>query len=346
MLPETAERVALSPRARIAILTLRLRAVQQEAEAAEADASTGDIDVSLGQLRAKLAPLVEDRRCALDEVRNQAEHDARAAVTSARNQVALIAARAVGAHPADGEVPSDAPDIGDGGLIDEVAVHGDSEWPALDQSPVVVDPVVVEPVAVDDATWDVDAALSRLQTRMASVVDDRRRRLAEALTQARTEADLAVAAAHHVVSLVLAAASDADRWAVGESEVGESEVVLEVGPTTDEAQLVVDTVPAAVVASTERVLGGSNGRGPAVMTVMIDADSFSQAFATAFATAFSAISDQRFTALTTGMPSGAVWRPTPVAAKKSIWTGIWHADFLLSVIAMIIVFVIFVAWST
>jgi hypothetical protein len=85
---------------------------------------------------------------------------------------------------------------------------------------------------------------------------------------------------------------------------------------------------------------------PASIKVVIDADSFSKAFTSAIAT----MMDERL-AQVRPQPdpwaSGA-WRVVPTAAtvKKSFWANAWHADVLLSVLAMIIVLVVLVAWST
>jgi hypothetical protein len=58
----------LAPRAAVALLTLQLRAAQKEAAAAEAEVAGLDIenDPALVELRARLAPLLEERRRALD----------------------------------------------------------------------------------------------------------------------------------------------------------------------------------------------------------------------------------------------------------------------------------------
>src|SRR5262245_4961054 len=84
----------------------------------------------------------------------------------------------------------------------------------------------------------------------------------------------------------------------------------------------------------------------ASIKVVIDADSFS----TAFATAIASVMDERLAVQRAQQETwmSAPWRvvPTAAPAKKSFWSNAWHADVLLSVLAMVIVIVVLVAWST
>jgi hypothetical protein len=85
----------------------------------------------------------------------------------------------------------------------------------------------------------------------------------------------------------------------------------------------------------------------ASIKVVIDADSFGKAFSTAIGS----MMDERLAMHRAQQEAwmNAPWRVVPAASpppKKSFWANAWHADVLLSVIAMIIVLVVLVAWST
>jgi hypothetical protein len=75
---------SLSPRAAVAMLSLQLRAAVQEADSAEADANSVDEAEAREQLRARLEPLIAERRRALDESLTAARADATEAITEAR----------------------------------------------------------------------------------------------------------------------------------------------------------------------------------------------------------------------------------------------------------------------
>ena len=307
-----AEPAVLPPRAGIALLTLQLRAAVREAALAETDEASWDLDATIGQLRSKLMPLVEARRRALDEGLARESADAAATVAAAQAQVSLVVA--------------EAPPV--------IA----AEMPGV--------------AAADEAGWDVDAALVQLRARMAQLVVDRRRQLDEALEQERTDAIVAVAAAHTKAASIAAGA------------VAVAHDIATISPcpapspwaAPNQEDAVATTVAAAVpstVAEVAAEVSGATaqGRDPSSMTVVIDADSFARAFGAAFATAFAAVLDERLATIPTGtqqatyMPPAGYWQaaPVPVVTKKS---STWHADFLLSVLAMIIVLVVLIAWST
>lgn len=179
----------------------------------------------------------------------------------------------------------------------------------------------------EEASWNLDTALAQLRARLGPLVEDRRRALDLALAQARTEADAAVAAARAEVSTI---AHDAPSTAVGVVP----SVALELSST--------------VADITKHVLVSSDDRDPSSTTVVVvDPDSFSRAFAAAFAVAFATVLDERFAGLAGGAPAGPAWHvaPTPVPARKSFWAGMWHADVFLSLVAMLVVLVVLVAWS-
>lgn len=307
-----AEPVVLPPRAGIALLTLQLRAALQEADAAEADEACWDLNTALGQLRSKLWPLVEDRRRALDEVLAQERADATVAVAAAQAQVSLVAA----------------------------------------EPPPIIAAELPKVAAADEAGWDVDAALVQLRARMAQIVADRRRQLDEALDQERADAAVAVTAAHTKAALIAAGAVAVAHDIATFSPWPAPSPCAAPNQEDDVATTVAAEVPSTAPDVAAQVLGATaQGRDPSSTTVVIDADSFARAFGAAFATAFAAVLDERLAAMTTGMqqatymPPAGYWKPAPVpvATKKS---STWHADFLLSVLAMIIVLVVLIAWST
>src|SRR5262245_9112906 len=84
--------MVLSPRAGAALLTLQLRAAQQEAAAAEAEDAGWDLEASIAHLTSRLAPRVEDRRQALDAELVRERAAAADALAQARADAARIVA--------------------------------------------------------------------------------------------------------------------------------------------------------------------------------------------------------------------------------------------------------------
>jgi hypothetical protein len=84
----------LSPRAAVALLTLQLRGSLQEAAAAEAAEAEADHDAAREELRARLEPLMDERRRALDAELAKARAEAAAAVAAARRAASAIVASA------------------------------------------------------------------------------------------------------------------------------------------------------------------------------------------------------------------------------------------------------------
>ena len=84
----------LSPRAAVALLTLQLRASLKEAAAAEAAEAEADHEAARQELRAKLDPLMDERRRALDADLAKARAEADAAVAAARRTASAIVANA------------------------------------------------------------------------------------------------------------------------------------------------------------------------------------------------------------------------------------------------------------
>ncbi|MGZ4724094.1 MAG: hypothetical protein ACXV8L_07775 [Ilumatobacteraceae bacterium] len=95
--------VGLPPRVGIALLTLQLRASLQEAAVAEAEHTRLDPDSALCELRARLVPLIEERRRLLNEALEVARVDAAAAIAAAHREASAIVADA--SEQADLTVP-------------------------------------------------------------------------------------------------------------------------------------------------------------------------------------------------------------------------------------------------
>ncbi|HUF99568.1 MAG TPA: hypothetical protein VMM60_15665 [Ilumatobacter sp.] len=97
---------------------------------------------------------------------------------------------------------------------------------------------------------------------------------------------------------------------------------------------------ASLCSSEACVLARSKAREPDVVRVEFDVDALSAAFATALVTAL----DGR--ELSSPLRSPVVQHPTPVAAPKgSFWAGAWHADVVLSAIAILVIVVVLLAWT-
>lgn len=92
----------------------------------------------------------------------------------------------------------------------------------------------------------------------------------------------------------------------------------------------------------------NSARLPAVrseMTVTFDAESFAAAVAAAVA-AVLAERPEVFAPRPSAPPQWShVMPPAADPPKRSFWSGLWHADVLLAVMAMAIILVILLAWS-
>ncbi|MCU1366777.1 MAG: hypothetical protein JWN39_2416 [Ilumatobacteraceae bacterium] len=130
---------ALPPRAGIALLTLQLRAALQEAEEAEADDAAIDHDAAREQLRARLDPLVEERRRALDDALAAARADAETRVAAAHRAATVMAAQAARRAGPPGAVTPRAP----------------ARQPIVDESPRLITQVVPSVAPVTEAAGPV-----------------------------------------------------------------------------------------------------------------------------------------------------------------------------------------------
>jgi hypothetical protein len=242
---------ALPPRAAIALLTLQLRSALQVATEAEAEEAGWDLGVALAQLRARLEPLVDDRRRAHAEAVLQAEADAASAIASAHAEATLIVAQS-----------SPHPDLA-----------------SLDDQP---QPVFEPEHDYDDQPWT------------------------------RPDSEFAAQAAPEVV-------------------VADAVWSLTPPPAPAPSPPPITTLPALPHPGFS-----DDPRQP--VTVVLDADSFARAFAAAITPVLEARAEMLAANRTVTM--------MPAPTKKSFWADTWHADVLLSVLAMVIVVVVLIAWST
>jgi len=176
----------------------------------------------------------------------------------------------------------------------------------------LLDAVAIAEAQVVD--WDLETARARLRTRLDSFVEERRRVLDETLSQAQADAAEAIAAAHAHAAAHAAAHAEASSIAL---------------PGT------LAHLPLTFADEGGRI---ESYRGaPAPITVNVDTD--------ALAAAIAAVLDARDVA-TRSVESSATTRRVPVPVRKSFWSGALHADVLMALVAMVIVLVVLVAWSS
>lgn len=308
----TTRAAALSPRAGVALLTLQLRTSLHEAAAAEAEEAQVDQDAALAQLRAQLAPLVDERRRSLDGALERARGEAAATVAAAHAQASALVARVVTIAP--GTLPP--PTI-------------EQEWPsdiALLAQQLRAAQQEAADAEAEETALDQDGARQQLLARLGPLMQERRRLLDVELAEARAEATIVVAAAHSEASAIVA------KTTVSEEPVEQ--------PAANAATIVPSTFPppTSPPAISAAALLAPPAALPQPITVVVDAHAFAQVFATVLAT----ILDER-------LPSGREARPavtasSPAAQKRSFWSLAGHLDVLLLGVAMAIVLVILAAW--
>ncbi len=157
---------AVPARVGIALLTLQLRVSLQEAAAAEAAGAGIDPDAALAELRARVEPLMEERRRSLDETLAQARADAAAAIAAAHREAsAIVADVSEPVQPAAAEVVTVVPTS-----RQQTAMEVSTQFvPALPPINVVI---------------DADAFARVFSTVLATVLEER----AAALPPSRTQA--------------------------------------------------------------------------------------------------------------------------------------------------------------
>jgi predicted alpha/beta hydrolase family esterase len=146
---------ALPPRADIAMLTLRLRAVLHEAAEADAEAAAAgvDLDAAREALRARVQPLMEERRRALDQATSRAREEATAAIEAAHREAAAMVAHAAEAA----EVAAAAAEVAAAAAAADViaaaaqAIEAEPEpEPELTVEPEPADPKITDRIVVID----------------------------------------------------------------------------------------------------------------------------------------------------------------------------------------------------
>jgi hypothetical protein len=192
----TMRAAALPPRAGIALLTLQLRASLHEAAAAEAEAAEIDCNAALAQLRAKLGPVVEERRRALDEALTHVRAEADAAVASACSEASAIVADV--ATSASHLTPTSTNERSGRSDIWQLVLQLSSTRRAAAEA------------EADEGALDPDRARSQLVALVGPLVEERRRVLNAELAAARSEAAAAVALAQRQAAIIVAGGREHD----------------------------------------------------------------------------------------------------------------------------------------
>jgi len=135
---------ALGDRAEVARLMLELRAAVRDAESAEAEAAAADLETAREKLRARLQPLVEDRRTAFEAELIEVRAEASAAIGAARRTAAAM-------------VPREC------SLVDRAAVRAPEHEPASEPAPANVAHVGI----------DAEAFARAFATAFAALLDER-----------------------------------------------------------------------------------------------------------------------------------------------------------------------------
>ena len=355
------------------MLKLHLRAARREAEELE-EASAGPqvpIEQAVAQLQARLLPLVDERRqryaAELDAARGEAE----SRIEAERHSLSCAAEPVVEAVEL-GAVTA-LPTVGEGDLVewaeDLPQLGAEPEDLAqLGSEPEAVSPILTGSAVTAGALLSVDvggpAALPGENEMGESVPADTPPESAAIAPVVALPAPFAPPPLESASEV----ASDAQQRPEATSSTVPSEVRLEGDTTVAEgaamsgwARPVAPIVPDApmtesddefedrVQAEVARRLGSAQPAAPAsAPQLAVD----SAAIATAIAAAVAAVAAER---PSVGPPQaeGARWESVgatshhypPAPPKRSFWADSWHADVLLSLIALVIVVVVLVAWT-
>jgi|GEM_PF-6069840 len=317
---------SLSPRASIALLTLQLRTALQEAAAAEAEEADIDQNLAVGQLRAQLASLAEERRFSLDGTLAVVRAEAAAAIGAAGSEAAAIVAAAVTASPAVLPPPTG---------IGQTEMSRPLPPPSIDLAARVEIAQLnlrlresLEEAAdaeAEAAALDRDEPHAQFSARLQPLIEERRRLLAVELAEAQAEAAAAVAAARHEASTIVAEATPSD------SQTDRRDVeVVSIAPRTLPMPMPMTT---ALAQWREQ---------PAVLpppnSIVVDTNALAQIIAGVVAT----LLDERLPTWRDG--GSAVSAGNPSIERRSYLAGARLLDVLLVGLAMAIVLVILAAW--
>jgi len=315
-----AESAALPPRAGVALLTLQLRACEQEADAAEADAAT-DAAAARDQLRARLEQLMDERRAQLDAELATAHADAASRIEAATRAAAVMVARA--APVASVQARTAAPATKKSARTKGAATKSKGAPPstretATSKSPkpqiAVTDPTTgpVEVITPDAVTTDAGVHAGTMGPAEQAALS-----LTEAVAQFQAVARSVERTAAHIAEMVSPNSVIAPPPADG--TVTTRVPLLQPAPPQS-------APPAALVPAVAQVAN-----------VVIDAEAFARVFATVLASML----DERFSALG-GLPARQAIAPPP--PKRSIRSSVLHPDVILMGLTMIIVLFVLAAW--
>ena len=315
-----------APRAGIALLTLLLRSALKEAADAEAAADEIARASTRDELRARLAPLLEQRRGDLDASVAHARAEAAGVLSAAHREAAAIVADAappiadvtawledtleheeVGAPPASASMQAEQ----HVSHVDSRYTSAMSQRAELAQLALQLRAALHEASDAESAAVVADHAAMRDSSESYDLTQ-RRVDLDASLAHARAEATAVIVAAHREAATIVAAATR--------------------------------PLPVAVIVPEEPL--PARATEPTPITAVVDGEAFAKVFATVFATML----DERLAAGGAGLVARPVDQSTSllaaptVAVKQSFWAHARHLDVLLLSAAMVIVLVVLAAW--
>lgn len=173
---------SLPPRAGIALLTLQLRAALNEAAEAES-AGSADHDAARDQLRARLHPLLDERRRALDQALFEAQAHAHAKVAAAHRAAAVLAIQTTKRAAAAALVHASVAARSEPAVPTVAAFYDEEPIVAAVDARVVADPAVENALAgntpaadtarlVADLEWPITQVIPSLSATVVTPCDD------------------------------------------------------------------------------------------------------------------------------------------------------------------------------
>ena len=326
----------LSPRAAIALMSLQLRSTVQEAVEAEAEADAVDTDAALWQLRSRLAPLLEDRRRALDEEVAAERERAAAQIAAAHAEADRIVAAAV-EEAAARVAAEEAARV----AAEEAAARVAAEEAAR----VAAEAEAARAAAEEAARVAAEEAAARAAAEEAALVaaEEEAARVAAEEAAAAAAPDLGTAAPTMLPPIM--AVAPLDEPLAAETPLFD-DPLTEWAPDPDESRPP-ELLPSPATTRMPRVgpqlppppVPAVSAGESAPVHVVIDAASFARAFAAAMAASL----ENRPAPYQLPPQAWVPYQAPP--AKKSFWSHAWHPDVLLSGLAMVIVIIVLIAWT-
>jgi hypothetical protein len=321
---------ALSPRAGVAVLTLQLRNILQEAVAAEAEVASLDVDAAVWQLRARLGPLIEERKQALAEELQAEEQRAEAAVEAARVDAAEIV-RTAHERAAEAEARRKADEARRRTMVAAEAARAAAAAKAAEAE---LAPVAAEPASTTVLFDD-------------PFVDER----PEIPTPAESFPPPVSSTVPLPPAPLVVAVPEIIETTGTELVPPTTDALLDPGPVEAAGELLDDDSmwaqrppePASTIRLPVTAVEGdaSSAEQAQPLHVVIDAESFAAAFAAAMAPVLATI--EQGSQQVQYPPPG--WVPAQAPAKKGFWSHAWHPDVVLSGLAMVIVIIVLIAWT-